>query len=199
MATKKYYAVASGRVPGIYTTWNDCQKQVIGYKGARYKSFPTRETAEAYINDAEITTEAEKDVIPNGWAIYVDGSFLKGRYGWGFAAYRDGTLIHTANGADDKEEAAALHNVAGELKATIEAVRWAQEEGFSPITIYHDYAGIAEWALGHWKTNRDLTRRYADYISRHLSWVNFCKVVGHTGVVGNEMADKLAKEALGIR
>lgn len=199
MATKKYYAVASGRVPGIYTTWNDCQKQVIGYKGARYKSFPTREAAEAYINGTEITAEAEKDVIPNGWAIYVDGSFLKGRYGWGFAAYRDGTLIHTANGADDKEEAAALHNVAGELKATIEAVRWAQEEGFSPITIYHDYAGIAEWALGHWKTNRDLTRRYADYISRHLSWVNFCKVAGHTGVVGNEVADKLAKEALGIR
>lgn len=199
MAVKKYYAVASGREVGVYTTWNDCQKQVIGYKGARYKSFPTREAAEAYVNGTDITAETSKDVAADGWAIYVDGSFLDGRYGWGFAAYRDGTLIHTANGADDKEEAAALHNVAGELKATIEAVRWAKEEGFSPITIYHDYAGIAEWALGHWKTNRDLTRRYADYISRHLSWVNFCKVTGHTGVVGNEMADRLAKEALGIR
>lgn len=199
MATKKYYAVQCGRETGVYTTWNDCQKQVIGYKGARFKSFPTQEAAEAYVNGTQITSEANPSEMPSGWAIYVDGSFLNGRYGWGFAAYRDGVLIYSANGADDKEEAAALHNVAGELKATIEAVRWAREEGFSPITIYHDYAGIAEWALGHWKTNRDLTRRYADYISRHLSWVNFCKVVGHTGVVGNEMADKLAKEALGIR
>lgn len=198
MTAKKYYAVQAGRVPGIYTTWNDCQKQVIGYKGARYKSFPTMEAAKAYMDGSEAADAAGKEVVQKGWAIYVDGSFLNGRYGWGFAAYRDGVLIHTANGFDDKEEAAALHNVAGELKATIEAVRWAKEEGFSPITIYHDYAGISEWALGHWKTNRDLTRRYADYISRHLSWVNFCKVTGHTGVVGNEMADKLAKEALGI-
>ena len=198
MATKKYYAVQAGRVPGIYTTWNDCQKQVVGYKGAKFKSFPTLDAAEAYLN-GEDDSAAKKEVAMSGWAVYVDGSFLNGRYGWGFAAYRDGVLIHTANGSDDKEEAAALHNVAGELKATIEAVRWAREEGFSPITIYHDYAGISEWALGNWKTNRDLTRRYADYMSRHLSWVNFCKVTGHTGVVGNELADKLAKDALGIR
>ncbi len=198
MATKKYYAVQAGRVPGIYTTWNDCQKQVVGYKGAKFKSFPTLDAAEAYLK-GEDDSAAKKEVAVSGWAVYVDGSFLNGRYGWGFAAYRDGVLIHTANGSDDKEEAAALHNVAGELKATIEAVRWAREEGFSPITIYHDYAGISEWALGNWKTNRDLTRRYADYMSRHLSWVNFCKVTGHTGVVGNELADKLAKDALGIR
>lgn len=198
MATKKYYAVQAGRVPGIYTTWNDCQKQVVGYKGAKFKSFPTLDAAEAYLGGTDDNL-SKKEVVASGWAIYVDGSFLNGRYGWGFAAYRDGVLIHTANGSDDKEEAAALHNVAGELKATIEAVRWAREEGFSPITIYHDYAGISEWALGNWKTNRDLTRRYADYISRHLSWVNFCKVTGHTGVIGNELADKLAKDALGIR
>ena len=47
MATKKYYAVQAGRVPGIYTTWNDCQKQVVGYKGAKFKSFPTQEAAQA--------------------------------------------------------------------------------------------------------------------------------------------------------
>ncbi|MBQ2113959.1 MAG: viroplasmin family protein, partial [Selenomonadales bacterium] len=48
MATKKYYAVQAGRVPGIYMTWNDCQKQVVGYKGAKFKSFPTQEAAQAY-------------------------------------------------------------------------------------------------------------------------------------------------------
>ena len=36
---KKFYAVRQGRVPGVYTTWSDCEKQVKGYGGAIYKSF----------------------------------------------------------------------------------------------------------------------------------------------------------------
>jgi viroplasmin and RNaseH domain-containing protein len=28
MARKKFYAVASGRVPGIYETWEECEMQV---------------------------------------------------------------------------------------------------------------------------------------------------------------------------
>lgn len=35
----KYYAVKVGNVPGIYETWDECQKQVKGYPGAIYKSF----------------------------------------------------------------------------------------------------------------------------------------------------------------
>ena len=40
---KKYYAVRQGRVPGVYTTWADCEKQVKGFGGAIYKSFPTEQ------------------------------------------------------------------------------------------------------------------------------------------------------------
>ena len=43
MAKKKFYAVQNGRVPGVYLTWDECKKQVDGYSGASYKSFPTRE------------------------------------------------------------------------------------------------------------------------------------------------------------
>ena len=32
----------------------------------------------------------------------------------------------------------------------------------------------------------------------HLNLVSFKKVSGHTGVAGNELADKLAKQALGL-
>ena len=42
---KKYYVVWNGVSPGIYTSWTDCQLQVNGYKGARYKSFDTMEEA----------------------------------------------------------------------------------------------------------------------------------------------------------
>lgn len=44
---EKYYVVWSGREPGIYTDWATCRAQVHGVAGARYKSYPTREAAEA--------------------------------------------------------------------------------------------------------------------------------------------------------
>lgn len=46
---QKYYAVKVGRVTGIYTSWNECEKQVCRYKGAKYRSFTTIEEAEEYL------------------------------------------------------------------------------------------------------------------------------------------------------
>lgn len=46
----KYYAVANGRVPGIYTDWPSTQKQVSGYPSARHKKFDTENEAWAFIN-----------------------------------------------------------------------------------------------------------------------------------------------------
>lgn len=46
-ASRKFYVVWKGRRPGIYTTWDEAKRQVDGYGGARYKSFPSREAAEA--------------------------------------------------------------------------------------------------------------------------------------------------------
>ena len=42
----KFYVVWIGRQPGIYATWADCQQQISGYQGAKFKSFPTRAQAE---------------------------------------------------------------------------------------------------------------------------------------------------------
>ena len=52
---KKYYAVAAGKVPGIYTEWfgdRGAEKQVRGFPGAVYKGFPTRAEAEAFMKAA---------------------------------------------------------------------------------------------------------------------------------------------------
>ena len=49
MAKRKFYAVKSGKIPGIYQTWNQAEEQVKGFSGAEYKSFPTLEEAERYI------------------------------------------------------------------------------------------------------------------------------------------------------
>ena len=34
MAQKKFYAVKSGKKTGIYTTWDECEQNVKGVKGA---------------------------------------------------------------------------------------------------------------------------------------------------------------------
>lgn len=46
MKKEKFYVVWAGVNPGIYTSWTDCQLQIKGYEGAKYKSFETREEAE---------------------------------------------------------------------------------------------------------------------------------------------------------
>lgn len=48
----KYYTVWSGREMGVFSSWEDCKKQVEGFEGAQYKSFPTEEEAkEAFLYD----------------------------------------------------------------------------------------------------------------------------------------------------
>lgn len=44
---RKYYVVWQGLSPGIYDSWEECQAQVEGFSGARYKAFPDIESATA--------------------------------------------------------------------------------------------------------------------------------------------------------
>lgn len=45
----KYYAVARGVQPGIYTDWPTAERMVKGFSGALYKSFATRAEAETFM------------------------------------------------------------------------------------------------------------------------------------------------------
>lgn len=48
MSKKKaaFYVVWSGKNPGIYDNWDECEAQVKGTAGAKYKGFASREEAE---------------------------------------------------------------------------------------------------------------------------------------------------------
>ena len=76
----KYYAVRKGKRPGVYNSWDACKQQVNGYPGAVYKSFTTREEAEAFVKD-----EVHMPPMNHGLIAYVDGSFhAKNKiYGYG--------------------------------------------------------------------------------------------------------------------
>lgn len=40
-----FYVVLVGKEPGIYQTWNECEEQVKGFKGAKFKKFKLEEEA----------------------------------------------------------------------------------------------------------------------------------------------------------
>ncbi|MFB5762375.1 ribonuclease H [Paenibacillus medicaginis] len=46
MAKQKYYVVWVGKKTGIYGSWGECQSQVNGVAGAKYKAFESRAEAE---------------------------------------------------------------------------------------------------------------------------------------------------------
>ncbi len=44
-AKPKFYVVWKGKQPGIFDNWEQCKKQINGFTGAQYKSFPTKQAA----------------------------------------------------------------------------------------------------------------------------------------------------------
>ncbi|MDZ7542850.1 ribonuclease H, partial [Clostridium perfringens] len=58
--------------------------------------------------------------------------------------------------------------------------------------------GIECWALGTWKRNNKITASYHEFMKENMRnmKVKFKKIKGHSGNTYNDMADKLAKEAL---
>ena len=203
---QKYFAVRKGRIPGIYSTWDECKTQVHGFKEAAYKSFSSREEAEAFINNQDTIVAVGKEDTESceeGTLIaYVDGSYISAKadqYAYG-VVFLDKDGMKTASGSRQNVELAAMHNVAGEIHAAAYAMQYAAEQGYKKLYIYHDYEGIAKWCRGDWKTNKDSTKAYKEFYDglKDRLEIHFVKVTGHSGVKYNEMADQLAKKALGI-
>lgn len=199
---KKYYAVKNGRVPGIYTTWSDCKAQVDGFSSAVYKSFTSMADAKAYLgsNNSAESKPVSDEITTDAWA-YVDGSYLHSekKYSYGMVICVD-NIEHKFYQAFNNPEMASMRNVAGEITGSIEAVKFCLERKIDSITIFYDYEGIERWANGDWKTNNPYTTAYAQFIknARQTMTVKFSKVKGHSGDKYNDMADMLAKKALGI-
>ena len=74
MAKPKFYTVWKGVCPGVYSSWQDFQQQIKGFKGAMYKSFSTKEEAERALEEpahlhwgAQAQTPPLADRLPEGF------------------------------------------------------------------------------------------------------------------------------------
>jgi ribonuclease HI len=219
MAGKKYYAVAAGRQPGIYTQWfgeTGAHAQVDGYKGARYKGFATIEGAQDFMCGRHAEPEPKKRrssdpqaAAPSGAGgsqrivIYTDGSSLGNPGPGGYGA------VIAANG-DQQELSGGFRRTTNnrmELLACI--VSLEQLETPAAVDLYTDSRYVADgmtkgwartWKRNGWHKsngtqalNIDLWERLLSLCNRHD--VNFIWVRGHAGNPGNERCDKLATQA----
>ena len=190
----KYYAVRIGRNPGIYHTWDECKRETMGFKGASFKKFSTREDAEAFINEIEEEKKesAEKDEL----VVYVDGSYRNKDKSHSYGVYMfndEEEYTYSKRFFKDSD----MRNVSGEIKGAMRAMEEAVKLGKKKIYLHYDYEGIRSWALGFWKTNKEGTiyyKNFYDSIKDKLE-VKFIKVEAHSGVKYNELVDQLAKEA----
>lgn len=203
---KKYYAVKVGKSAGIYNNWEDCKKQVTGFSGAIYKSFPTLEEAKEYLNNGNVENEVNsfnlENIADDEILAYVDGSYKKDtlEYGYGVVLILKDDIIELF-GKGENSEVAKSRNVTGELFGSIRAISEAIRLKKKKITVFYDYQGISSWANGEWKCNLPLTIGYRDKIKdfRKEIEILFVKVKAHSNDKYNDLADYLAKKSLGIK
>lgn len=193
----KFYAVRVGKVPGIYTSWSECEAQIKHFPCAEYKSFTSVADAEAYMN----RTQVKPDVTnPDAIIVYVDGSYNPSEETCGYASF----LMH----GDKKkiicgrfEMTDGGRNVEGEVRAAYETLKYLKIKQYKDIVIYYDYEGIANWADKVWSGKKFYTSEYAKFVQalRDQDYrISFDHVYGHTDVKGNEYVDRIAKLACGV-
>ncbi|KHO36218.1 RNase H [Clostridium tetani] len=205
MNGEKFYAVKKGVKPGIYTTWKECQENVNGVSGAIYKGFSTEEEAKRFMEMKNSNIDKDKnvsDIFCKSEAVaYVDGSYenTKKQYSYGVVMFYNGCEEHFAEKFSNSDMV-SMRNVAGEIEGEKRAMQFCIDKGIKSLDIIYDYEGIEKWCTGVWQAKKPGTQAYKLYYDEAIKLVhiNFIKVKGHSGDKYNDLADSLAKDALGI-
>lgn len=220
---EKLYAVRKGKVPGVYTTWAECQEQIKGFKSNEFKKFEGETYLDCfikcneYLDSGDELKEGVQEVIhqaslsikeleaiytePDTAIAFTDGSFNSTDkiYGCGVVIITNGEAIETYSSGND-ESVLSMNNVAGEILGAMTAMKYCHEHKIKELILCYDYNGIENWCTGSFKATKEGTMAYRDYynsIKDELK-VTFVHTKGHTGIELNEHVDKLAKKSVGI-
>ncbi|KAL3694792.1 hypothetical protein R1sor_008443 [Riccia sorocarpa] len=161
-----YYAVAKGRVPGIYGTWEEALVQVKDLFHAKYKKFSTREEAENFIEDYQKLKAADPNDPdprnPSTLVAFCDGSAVNNgrsgcRAGWACLFPHNPTWNRAGVLVGTMVTGGIPTNNRAEYRASVEAILRANQEDPSqtkPLFIYTDsmllVRSMTEWA-SKWK------------------------------------------------
>lgn len=126
--------------------------------------------------------------------LYVDGSFVHGRTGYGLVVVKRGEEIYSEFGRVPAEYGTASRQVAGELYAVRQGLAWCKAQGLKTVIIYYDYLGIELWVTGRWQARQPLTQAYRDEVRHSGLTITWQKVNSHSGHRWNDRADELAKQ-----
>jgi ribonuclease HI len=184
MPKSKFYVVWVGKTPGIYTTWDECRKQVDGYDGARYKGFPTEELAKAAFHEnfenylkkelqvpGKIVCSDPSIGVPDPDSISVDAA-CKGNPG--ILEYRG---VDTRTGAELFRQGPFPEGTVniGEFLAIVHALALLKKAG-SDWPVYSDSKTARVWVkAGAIKTNLKENKQNKplfDLVDRALKWLN---------------------------
>lgn len=177
MAKHKFYVVWRGHQPGIYTSWDACKEQIEGFAGAKYRSFPSMEIAEAAMkagpeekSGREYLHHLDDAVKPALNSIAVDAA-CKGNPG--IMEYR-GVLT---DGAVELFKVGPFedgNNNVGEFLALVHGLAWLQQNK-SDFIIYSDSETAMSWVrTGKSRTKLARTPKNAklfELIARGEKWL----------------------------
>lgn len=145
MKGSKYYVVWAGRATGVFGTWAACEEQVKGFEGAKYKSFPNRESAEqAFKNGYKQYAKAknqpsESHFIENALAVDAACSGNPGDMEYRGVYVKTGEVIFQS-----PVYKCATNNI-GEFLAIVHGLALIKKQGLQNIIIYSDSVTAQGW------------------------------------------------------
>lgn len=183
MAKKKYYVVWSGKQTGIFESWDECRKQVIGVKGAKYKSFPSKQEAEAAFKKGPMqSTKAKSNKGTENGQTLSNQSYIKESISVDAACSGNPGLmeykgVYTKNGEEIFHYGPVPNgtNNIGEFLAIVHALALLQQKN-SNLPVYSDSRIAIGWVKKQ-KVNTTIprnesTERLWTLIDRAIQWLD---------------------------
>lgn len=158
---------------------------------------PIRSSANVKYFEKYIEPETIKDDFD--FIAFVDGSYdrVSKTFGSGIAVLdlENDTIEEFKVAGNDKWD---QWNIVGEIEASKFAIKLGYEKELKKICIYHDLKNIALWASGSWQAKNEYTQDYVRYVEKYSEnmEITFIKVKGHSCNKYNDIADRLAREAI---